>query len=96
MQVFHHEEHRLLGGDSEQNRQEGLQGLLLLLLRGQGQGGIIRRQRQGEEGSQQGHGLCQGQAILHQEPFQFAELLLRGLLPLEAQRHALQQIDHRI
>jgi hypothetical protein len=32
VQVFHDKEHRLLGGDSEQNRQEGLQGLLLLLL----------------------------------------------------------------
>jgi hypothetical protein len=33
---------------------------------------------------------------LHQESFQLAELLLRRLLPLEAQRHPLQQLDQRI
>jgi hypothetical protein len=61
-----------------------MQGLLLLLLGRHGQRGIVGSPRQGEEGSQEGHGLRQWQAILHQEPFEFAELLRRGLLPLEA------------
>ena len=76
--------------------EQGVQGLLLLLLGRHGQGGIVSGQREGEEGGKEGHSLRQRQAILHQEALQFAELLLRGLLPLEAQRHPLQQIDHRI
>ena len=63
---------------------------------GHRQGGIVVAQRQGEEGGKEGHRLRQRQAILHQEPLQFAQLLRRGLLPLEAQRHPLQQIDQRI
>ena len=31
------------------------------------QGSIVSRQRQGEEGGKEGHGLCQRQAILHQD-----------------------------
>jgi hypothetical protein len=96
MQVFHDEQHRLLGGDAQQNGQEGLQGLLLLLLGRHGQGGVGSGQRQRQEGGEEGHGLRQWQAILRQEPLEFAELLLMGLLPVEAQRHALQQIDHWI
>ena len=96
VQVFHDKEHGLLRGDAQQDRQEGVQGLLLLLLGRQRQGGIVGGQWEGEEGGKEGHGLRQRQAILHQEPLQFAELLLRGLLPLEAQRHPLQQLDHRI
>ena len=80
----------------QQDRQEGVQGLLLLLLGRHAQGGIIGAQRQGEEGGKEGHGLHQRQTILHQEPLQLAELLRRGLLPVEPQRHPLQQIDHRI
>ncbi len=68
VQVFHDKQHRLLCGDSQQNCQEGLQGLLLLLLRRHGQGGIGSGQRQRQEGGKEGHGLCQWQAILHQEP----------------------------
>ena len=96
VQIFHHKEHRLLRGDAQDDRQEGVQGLLLLLLGRHRQGGIVGTERQGEEGGKEGHGLRQRQAILHQEAFQFAELLRRGLLPLEAQRHPLQQLDHRI
>jgi hypothetical protein len=33
VQVFHNKEHRLLRGDAQQDRQQGVQGLLLLLLR---------------------------------------------------------------
>ena len=96
VQVFHHKEHRLLGGDTQEHRQQGLQGLLLLLLGRYGQGGIVSRQREREEGSQEGHGLCQRQAILYQESFQFAALLLRRLHAVKVQRHSLQQIDQRI
>jgi hypothetical protein len=31
MEVFHDEEHGLLGGNAQQDRQQGMQGLLLLL-----------------------------------------------------------------
>ena len=72
VQVFHDEEHRLLGGDAQQDRQEGVQGLLLLLLGRYSQGGIVRGQREREERGKEGHGLRQRQAILHQEPLQFA------------------------
>ena len=68
MEVFHDEEHRLLGGDAQQDRQEGLQGLLLLLLGREGQGSVVGGQRQGKEGGKEGHGLCQRQAILLQDP----------------------------
>ena len=53
--------------DAQQDRQEGVQGLLLLLLGRHGQGGIVRGQREGEERGQEGHGLRQRQAILHHE-----------------------------
>ena len=96
VQVFHDKEHGLLRGNAQQDRQEGVQRLLLLLLGRHGQRGIVRRQRQGEERGQEGHRLRQRQAMLHQEPFQFAELLRRGLLALKVERHPLQQIDHRI
>jgi hypothetical protein len=33
VQIFHDEERRLLGGHPPQDRQQGVQGLLLLLLR---------------------------------------------------------------
>jgi hypothetical protein len=83
VQVFHDKEHRLLGGDVQQDRQDGVQGLLLLLFGRHSQGGIVRRQREGEEGSQEWHGLGQWQAILHHEVLQFAQPLQRRLLPLE-------------
>jgi hypothetical protein len=38
MEIFHDKEYRLLGGDAQQDRQEGVQGLLLLLLGRYGQG----------------------------------------------------------
>ena len=44
MQVFHDKEHRLLGGDAQHDGQEGMQGLLLLLLSRHRQGGIVGRQ----------------------------------------------------
>jgi hypothetical protein len=73
-----------------------VQGLLSLLLRRQAQRGIVSGQRQGEEGGKEWHSLHQRQTILPQEPRQLAELLRRGLLPVDAERHALQQTDHRI
>src|SRR5215831_2585272 len=84
VQVFHDKEHRLLGGDAQQDRQEGVQGLLLLLLRRYGQGSIVSRQREGEERGQKRHSLRQRQAILHHKLFQFAQPLQRGLLSVEA------------
>ena len=73
-----------------------MQGLLLLLLRRQRQEGIIRRRREGEQAGQEGDSLGQWQTILHDKPLQFPQLLRRGLLPVEAQRHPLQQLNHRI
>ena len=96
MQVFHDKEHRLLRGDAQQDRQQGVQGLLLLLLGRHGQGGIVRRQREGEKRRQEGHGLGQRQAVLHHEALEFAELLRRGLFARKAQRDPFQQINHRI
>jgi hypothetical protein len=93
VQVFHDKEHRLLGRNALQNRQQGLQRPLLLLLRRPSQRRIVRWQRQGEDGRQEGHRLGQWEAILRQEPFEFAELLRWGLLPLEPQRHPLQQVN---
>jgi hypothetical protein len=84
VQVFHDEEHGLLRRDAEHDRQQGVQELLFLLRGRQGQGGIRRGQREGEERGKEGHGLCQRQAILHQEALQFAELLVRRLLPHKA------------
>src|SRR5262245_41834322 len=66
VQVFHDKEHGLLGRNAQQRRQESLQGLLLLLLRRHGQGGIVSSQRYGEQGGIQGYGLRQREAILYQ------------------------------
>src|SRR5262249_43823409 len=96
VQILHDKEHGLLCCDAQENRQERLVGLLLLLRRRHRQGGIVSPQRQGEEGGEEGDGLCQWQAILHQKSFKFAELLLRGLLPRKAQGDPLQQVDQRI
>src|SRR6266567_3929566 len=41
VQVFHDKEHGLLGRNAQQRRQEGLEGLLLLLLGSESQGGIL-------------------------------------------------------
>jgi hypothetical protein len=57
VQVFHDKKHRLLGSDTEQDRQEGVQGLLLLLFRRHRQGGIVRGQRKREERGKEGHRL---------------------------------------
>src|SRR5262249_6771922 len=79
-----------------QDREQGVQGLLLLLLGRHGQGDIVSSQREREEGGKERHSLCQWQAMLHQEAFQFTQLLLWELLPVEAQRHPLQQINYWI
>ena len=86
MQVLHDEEHGLLRGDAQQDRQEGLERFCFCC--GREGGGIVGAQRQGEEGGKEGHGLRQRQAVL-QEALQFAQLLRRELLPLEAQYHPL-------
>jgi hypothetical protein len=96
VEIFHHKEHRLLRRNAQQDGQQRVEGLLLLLLGRHGQAHIVGTQLQGEEGGQEGHDLGQRQAILHDKPLEFAELLLRGLLTLEAQRHPFQQINHRI
>jgi hypothetical protein len=54
VQVFHDKQHRLLGGDFEQDRQQGLERLPLLLLGREVQGGIVGGQRQGEQGGKEG------------------------------------------
>ena len=95
VRVFHDKEHGLLGGDAQQDHQQDVESLLLVLLRRHCHGRIVRRQRQ-EEGGTEGHRLRQWRAILHQEPLQFAHLLLGRLLPIEAQDHPLQQVDQRI
>jgi hypothetical protein len=51
VQVFHDEEHRLLGSNAQQDPQEGVQDPLLLLLRRCRQGDVVSGQRQGDEGS---------------------------------------------
>jgi hypothetical protein len=57
MQVFHDHQHRLPLRFSIEPGQQSLQSLLTLPLGRQGQGGIVRWQRQGEQGSEQGHDL---------------------------------------
>ena len=83
MQVFHDKQQGLLRRPAQQERQEGLQGLLLLLLGRHVQGSIAAAQRDGEEAGKERHGLGQRQAILHQEPLQLTELLWRGPVPFE-------------
>jgi hypothetical protein len=43
VQVFHDKEHRLLGRNAQQDRQEGVQDLLLLLFGRPGQGIRMKR-----------------------------------------------------
>jgi hypothetical protein len=43
VQIFHHKEHGLLGGDAPQDRQQNVEGLLLVLLRRHCHGRIVRR-----------------------------------------------------
>jgi hypothetical protein len=89
-------EHRLLGGDAPQDGQEGVEGLLLLLLGRYGQGSIVSGQWKREERGKERYRFCEWQAILHHESLQFAELLLWGLVPVELQHHMLQQLNQRI
>src|SRR5262249_40841040 len=96
VQVFHDKEHWLLRRNAEEDGQEGVQGLLPLLLRRHMYGGIVSAQRQGEESGKEGDSLRQWQAILYQKSLQFTELLLCGLLPVEAQPHPFQPRHHRI
>jgi hypothetical protein len=93
VQIFHHKEDGLLRGNAQQDRQQRLQGPLLLLLGRQQQGRIRGRQWEGEQRRKEGYGLGQRQAILHQEALEFAEFLRRGLLPLEVECDPLQQLD---
>src|SRR4029450_19550 len=85
VQVFHDKEHGLLGRNAQQDRQQGLEGVLLLLLGREVQGSIVGGQRKGEQGGKEGGDLRQRQAILYQEALEFAQLLLGRLLALEAQ-----------
>ena len=57
MQVFYNYQHWLLPRFRREPGQQGLQGLLALPLGRQGQGGIVRWQRQGEQSGEQGHDL---------------------------------------
>ena len=82
MQVFHNQQQGLLRRMRHQQRQEGFQCFLLLPLRGQRQRGIaILGQRQ--QGSKQGHGLGQGQAILGEHLLKRAQFVGRRLGGLE-------------
>src|SRR5262249_34885528 len=84
VQGFPHKKHGRLGGGGEQERQEGMESLLRLVLGRQGEGSIVGRQGEGEERGKEGHSLCQGQTKLHHESLQFAQLLQRGFLPVKA------------
>ena len=82
MQVFHNQQQGLLRRTLHQQRQEGFQRFLLLLLRCQRQRGIpIIGQRQ--QGSKEGHGLGQGQAILGEHLLQLVQFVGRRLGGLE-------------
>src|SRR5262252_9053410 len=96
VQVFHDKEHGPLRRKAQQDRQQDLEGLLLLLLGREVQGGVVGAQRERQEGGKEGHDLRQWQTVLHQEPLEFAQLVLRGLLPLEAQGYPLYKVDDRI
>jgi hypothetical protein len=96
VQVFHDKEHGLLDRNAEQEREEGVQSLLLLLLGRPCPGRIVETQRQREKGGEQRHGLRERQTILHQEPLKFAQLLLGGFLALKAQCDPFEQINHGI
>ena len=52
----------------EQDRQQGVQGLLLLLLRATRQGSIVGGQREREEGGKEGHGLSSGRPYCTRNP----------------------------
>ena len=60
VQVFHDEEHRLLGGDAQHDRHEGVQRLLLLLLGRHGQGGIVGGQWHRERAASNGTASASG------------------------------------
>jgi hypothetical protein len=64
MQVLHDKEHGLLSGDAQQDRQQGVQRLLLLLLGREGQRGRVGAQWKREQGGKERPGLCQRQTIL--------------------------------
>ena len=82
MQVFHDKEHRLLGGDAQQDGQEGVQDLLLLPIGRHGQGGIVRRQRQGEEARPGGvPSSASGRPYCTRKPSSLLELLRAGTRP---------------
>ena len=59
VQVFHNKQDGLLRSNAQQDRQEVVQGLLLLLFGRQVQGDIVGGQREGEEGGKEGQRLCQ-------------------------------------
>src|SRR5262245_31238391 len=93
VQVFHDKEHGPLRRKAQQDRQQDLEGLLLLLLGREVQGGVVGGQRERQEGGKERYDLRQGQTVLHQELLEFAQLVLRGLLALEAQGYPLYKVD---
>jgi hypothetical protein len=68
VQIFHHKEHGLLRGNAQQDRQQGVQGPLLLLLGRQGQGGILGRQWEGEQRSKEGTASVSGRPYCTKKP----------------------------
>jgi hypothetical protein len=96
VQVFQDQEERLLGSQAQQEPQERVQGLLPLLLGRSLHRGIGGRQRQGQEGRQQRHGLRWRQVMLCQELLQVLHLLRGGRLGLQGEQTPGQQLGERI
>jgi hypothetical protein len=93
--ILDNEQHRLRCRQRQQQRHDGVEGLLFLPLRGQGQGRIGIGKRHGQESGPERYGFRQGQAIAPQRRLELLELRLGRLVPAKLQR-PLRQIDHRI
>ena len=75
MQVFPGHQHRLPFGFGQHPGHQRIEGLLLLLRGGQGQGRIAPLQRHREQGREQRHHLVERQARGAQALFQLGELV---------------------
>ena len=88
MQVFPRHQHRLAFGFFQHPGHQRIEGLLLLLLGGQGRGGIAPVQRHREQGREQRHHLVERQAIGAQALLQLVELGGGRILALHVQAPA--------
>ena len=95
VQVFDDEQQRLLRGQRQQERHDGLERLLLLALRCEVQWRVVIGNGQGQERGPERHHLGSGQVVAGESRCELREPFAWRIVAVELER-ALEQIDQRI